>query len=144
MNLCPDGCINDFFVGSIRFSVPDILHDCSGKQEDILLNNTDLSPQTVLRDIPHINTVDTDGSASNVIESGEQVAHRCLSASGRSDQSQGHTRFYRYAHISQYIFPVFVMEVHMIIRDFPSDIFKYYGIRSIFYFRLRTHDFKEP
>lgn len=73
--------LDDFLPGGIRLSVTDIVIDCTHKQIDILLYNSNLVAQIGKAHILHIHPVNLDGTARHVIKTRDQGTKRALSGS---------------------------------------------------------------
>src|SRR5699024_1627318 len=82
-----------FFIGGIQFSETDIFRHGSGKQVGILENDPKGMSQIILADLSDIDSVVTDLSVLNIIETVDQVGDGRLSCSGGTDKSNLLTRF---------------------------------------------------
>ncbi len=77
---------NDLLITGIRLAVADIIHNRTGKQVYVLLNDPYIIPQIVQTDITDIYAVDQDGTVRYIIKSGNQTAKCCFSYPGGPHQ----------------------------------------------------------
>ena len=78
--------LNTLLIGSVKPSVPDILHDRTGKQVRVLQNHSQGFSQRVFPDVLNIEPVIGDLSFLNIIETVDQVGNGRFARSGRSDK----------------------------------------------------------
>lgn len=81
MGRCHLRRLNNFLVGGIKPSVPDIFHNRSRKQVRILKHHGNVAAQVVPLNVADINAVDGDGPALDIIEAVDEVRDRRLSGS---------------------------------------------------------------
>ena len=81
MGRCHLRRLNNFLVGGIKPSVPDIFHNRSRKQMRILKHHGDMAAQLVPLNMTDINAVDGDGPALDIVEAVDEVRDRRLSGS---------------------------------------------------------------
>ena len=81
MGRCHLRRLNNFLVGGIKPSVPDIFHNRSRKQMRILKHHGDVAAQLVPLNMADINAVDGDGPALDIVEAVDEVRDRRLSGS---------------------------------------------------------------
>lgn len=77
-------CRVDFFIISIQFSVADVILYSSCKQTSILENDSKRSSKIRFFNLLNINSIISDLTILNIIETIDQVRNRRLSGSGRS------------------------------------------------------------
>ena len=80
-------CCIDFLICRIQLTVTDVVTDRSGKQVCILKNDTEGMSQVVFFDLCDIDSIITDLSILDIVETVDQVGDRGFSGSGRSDKS---------------------------------------------------------
>ena len=81
MGRCHLRRLNNFLVGGIKPSVPDIFHNRSRKQMRILKHHGNVAAQLVPLNMADINAVDGDGPALDIVEAVDEVRDRRLSGS---------------------------------------------------------------
>ena len=81
MGRCHLRRLNNFLVGGIKPSVPDIFHNRSRKQMRILKHHGNVAAQVVPLNMADINAVDGDGPALDIVEAVDEVRDRRLSGS---------------------------------------------------------------
>ena len=81
MGRCHLRRLNNFLVGGIKPSVPDIFHNRSRKQMRILKHHGNVAAQLVPLNMADINAVDGDGPALDIVEAVDEVRDRRLPGS---------------------------------------------------------------
>lgn len=87
MGRCHLRRLNNFLVGGIKPSVPDIFHNRSRKQMRILKHHGNVAAQVVPLNMADINAVDGDGPALDIVEAVDEVRDRRLSGSRGTHES---------------------------------------------------------
>ena len=77
----------NFRPGGVRLSISDILRYGAAEEIDVLLYDTDGAAQAGQGDGADILPVDENLPSSHIIETGDEIAQRSLSAAGRAHQS---------------------------------------------------------
>ena len=135
---------NNFFVGCVRLAVSDVFPHGAVKQKDILGHHADLFPQRTAGERRDVLPVQADGARRQLIKTRDEVAQRCFSAAGRTDQrdSLAFGNQKRQIAQNQPLFPILgaVAERNMIERDLPLDIGQFLCIRR-FLLHGCLHDF---
>ena len=86
-------CFDYLFFGRSGFAVAYVFKHGSCKKINILLNDSDVIPEALKLDITNVFTVDLNVAVGYVIESRDEAAERCLTASGRTYKSNIRTCF---------------------------------------------------
>lgn len=87
MGRCHLRRLNNFLVGGIKPSVPDVFHNRSRKQMRILKHHGNVAAQVVPLNMADINAVDGDGPALDIVEAVDEVRDRRLSGSRGTHES---------------------------------------------------------
>ena len=107
-------CRSDaLFIGGIQSAVADIVHDCAGKQVDILQNNAQRAPQVGLSNLVDVDAVIADLAVRQIIEPVNQVGDSSLSGAGRTDKRHLFAGLCVQAHVVQHDLIRHIAEVHV-------------------------------
>ena len=80
------GSLLNFGAGRAGAAIGDVLRYRAAEQVNVLLHDADGPAQAVQRHAAHVLAVNQDLAARHIIETGDQVAQRCLAAAGRPDE----------------------------------------------------------
>ena len=80
VNFCPSGGLHDLLVGSAGTAIADILQDGIRKEKYVLLNNADGLVEALLGDASHIQAVNRDAAAGDIVKPEDQLAQGALAA----------------------------------------------------------------
>ena len=83
----------DFFICCIQFTISDIVTDRSGKKMCILQNDSQGMAQIIFFDLCNVDSIVTNLTFLNIVETIDQVGDRCLSCTGRTYKCKFLTRF---------------------------------------------------
>ena len=116
-------CRSDaLFIGGIQSALADIVHDCAGKQVDILQNNAQRAPQVGLSNLVDVDAVIADLAVRQIIEPVNQVGDSSLSGAGRTDEGDLLAGLGVERDVMQDLFIRRITEVHVIEHDAPGKL----------------------
>ena len=72
----------DFFICCIQFTISDIVTDRSGKEMCILQNNSQGMTQIIFFNFCNIDSIVTNLTFLNIVETVDQVGDRCFTCTG--------------------------------------------------------------
>ena len=87
------GCFDYLFPGCTGSAIADILDYRACEKINILLHDSDVIPEALELDVTDIFAVDLYRAVSNIVKSRNEAAESCLTAAGRTDQSNIRARF---------------------------------------------------
>ena len=91
--ICQFCCCDTLFICCIQFTITDVLHYRSGKQVDILKNHAKRTTQVCFLDTSDIQSVISDRTFLNIIETVDQVCNSGFTCSGCTHESNFLSRF---------------------------------------------------
>src|SRR5699024_2770607 len=122
VEVCFLGSFDDLLAGSTQLAIGDIVEDGAGKEEDILLYNTDFLAQRVASDIADVVTVDRDGAAGYLIKTRNQMAQGGLAAARRTDDSNHLALWEVDRNVGKNLFALVIVEGDIVEGDVSADI----------------------
>ncbi len=96
------GGINDFIFGGVKTTIGNIVAQCPGKQENILLDDADLTAKRFHFDVANIDPVDCDLARCHIIKTRHQRTKCCFACTGWPDKGNRFTRFDRKIDVIEY------------------------------------------
>ena len=143
MNICKFGCLYNFFFAGAGFSISDVITNGTPEHINILLNNANCFSQRFLRDISYVSAVNGNTAFTYVVETRKKRAYRRLSASRRTDQSNGFSGRNFKVDVIQYIMYAVIGEKDVLILNCPFYIIQIRSIWLIFDFNGGFHNFQK-
>ena len=135
---------HNFFPGSPRFSICNVVIYRTGKQVNILLYDTDILSNTLHRIVFHIHPINGNPAAGHIIKSGNQIAHGCFAAAGRSHQRHLFSGMNRKIQMFKYrIVIIHIFKGSIFETDFPLRIHHFPGPIVIKNINIRIHNLQE-
>ena len=132
---------HNFPVACTRPAVTDVIHNRAGEQENVLLDDSDILTQTLLRDGPDIPAVHQDSSGAYIVEARNQVTDGGLSPAGGTDQSKGLPRRNGQIDVLENRDVSHVCKAYMVKANFTADVTERHSVRRILNLRLGAHQF---
>ncbi|MNC07976.1 hypothetical protein D3C75_555460 [compost metagenome] len=130
----------DFRQLCIQFPIGDILANCPGEQENILLHDPDLFAQRFQLHVTDIDTVNRDGPGCDIIEARKQAADCCFACAGRPNKGNGFASLYVKAYILQNRTILFVSKRYILECNITAQSVDLHGIRFVTDVRFRVND----
>ena len=143
MDFGKDRSLNDLTVGGGGPAVTDVLHDGTGEEEHVLLDDPDVPAETLLGQRPNVSPVHQHRTRRHIVKPRDQMADGGLAAAGRADQRKGLAGRNGQIDIIENRNAALVGKGHVIETDFTPDIREHFGIRDILDFRLCPHQLDE-
>ena len=144
MNVGPSCSLDDLRIRRVHVAVEDVLLDCPGEQENILLDDANCPAQRSERHIPDIHTVNRNSPGRHVVEPRDEIAHGCLARSRGSHERHGFPRRDLQIDVPQDVRFVVVGERHLPELDPALDIGQLAGLGRVADFGSLIHDLGEP
>ena len=138
------GSLPNLLVGGIGSAIANIFQNGIGKQEHILLDNTDIFVQALLGHIPDILAVNGNAATADLIEPRDQLAQGGLATTGRSYNGNGLASLHRQRHILQHIQIPIVGKAYILHGDAALHMFQLHRIFFIPDGGLGVHNGHEP
>ena len=88
VGICKPCGLYAFLVRGIKAAEADVVHDGACEEVGVLENDSETAPEVRLLDLVDVNLVKADLSVLDVVETVDQVDHRCLTCAGASDKGK--------------------------------------------------------
>src|SRR5690606_36949070 len=132
-------CLPDLLLRGVEPAEGDVLPDGAAEQEDILLDDADLSPQRGERHVTDIDAIDRDAAAGDVVEARQQRRDRGLAGTGRTDEGDRLARPDFEVDVPQHRAIRGVAEGDVLVADVPSQVSDVTGTGTIDDLRIDVH-----
>src|SRR5690606_11617848 len=139
------GRLDNFLQACIGFPVSDVFQYRSCKQVNILLDNTNISPQRTKPNVSYIDSVQKHFTVTDIIKPGNQRTQRGFTHTRRTNQCDILSRLNIERKISQHFVVIFPISEYNIPKlDVSLNSSYIHGVWRIHDFRLNSQDFHEP
>src|SRR5262249_52375994 len=106
-------------LGSVETAVADVFRDGAGEQQRLLVDEADLAPEGLEREVADVDAVEQHTAAPDVVEAGDQGDERRLACPCGADDADARTGTRLECDVDERVHPPAVAEADVIERDPP-------------------------
>ena len=142
VDLCGFSGRGDLLNGGVRHTISNVIPDCGGKKENVLLGGADVFTQRGEGNIPDVDAVHGDAAAGHIVEPEDEVDNCALATAGSPDQRHQLPRFDTEINRMQRRCIFRIAEADIFERHFAFQFIQNNCIRFIFDLGFGIEDFK--